>query len=146
MSIMKSIIFALFAILSFAMAHNLEGTSIQFPGGLVAKDHTCSGLEELNAAFHLFQEDYNDDHDDSDYRNLRGDSSSSELVTLGLTQDENHRNLYNCGRYCSCCGASWCCMICGWGCRRRAEEVESMMKEEEAVFEMPGCLAGATTI
>lgn len=133
---MKSTIFALLTLFVVAMAEDLQGAPIQFPGGLVAKDHSCSDLDDLNAAFYIFQEEHTAD------RNLRGDSS--ELVTLSLSKEdeEAHRNLYNCGRYCSCCGASWCCMICGWGCRRRAEDVNFFMEEEG--LEMPGCLAGAS--
>ena len=34
-----------------------------------------------------------------------------------MSHEELHeRRLWGCGTYCSCCGASWCCTFCGWGC------------------------------
>lgn len=94
----------------------------------------------------------------------RGNGDERQLATNdGDIEGQDERELYDCGVFCSCCGAWWCCMLCGWGCRRRelmeeaalasgtdfdaiAKQVCAAVKDKVANSKEAGCLSGAEMV
>jgi len=140
-------------------------TSVGIDGG------TCETIDDINAVIEkvFFANHAVEVLDELEHEYLIGASDNDVMYTIRESQGrrieevpafmmthDHHRSLVlDCGKYCSCCQATWCCAICGFGCRRRLDgaSVEDMIGDMdlceylgslgEAAFEGT-CMEGAT--